>query len=124
MSENSFRQCGEYWVIVYDGQTAHVRHTKGFAYLSQLLAQPDAALHVLDLVTAGTAAAVNPPGDAAVAHACSERARLNVGRAIHAALKKLEQHHPALALHLQRTVNTGTRCRYTPDPRVPVAWET
>jgi hypothetical protein len=62
--------------LVYDGDTAHVRHTKGLTYLSRLLARPDAAVHVLDLVGGTAAAADSADGDAAVDRVRSERARL------------------------------------------------
>ncbi len=52
----------------------------------------------------------------------AERARINVTRAIQAAIARLETEHPALAEHLRRTVRTGTLCTYEPDARVPIAW--
>jgi hypothetical protein len=53
----------------------------------------------------------------------AERARLNVTRAIRAALANIDRHHPALGQHLRSTVRTGFYCAYTPDPRVPIAWQ-
>ena len=47
----------------------------------------------------------------------SERARLNVTRAIRAAIAKIRDRAPAAAAHLDRAVRTGTRCSYSP-PRV------
>jgi tetratricopeptide (TPR) repeat protein len=52
----------------------------------------------------------------------SERARVNVTRAIRAALARIREHHPELGQHLERTVSTGTYCAYRPDPRAPVDW--
>jgi hypothetical protein len=57
-----------------------------------------------------------------VAAGHAERARVSVTRAIRAALGRLAEGSPELGLHLERTVRTGTFCRYAPDPRVPVAW--
>jgi hypothetical protein len=54
----------------------------------------------------------------------SERARLNVTRAIHAAMVNLARVHPALGQHLSATMRTGNYCSYTPDPRVEVSWDT
>lgn len=53
----------------------------------------------------------------------AERARLNVTRAIRAAMKNLDRVHPALAHHLTLTIRTGRYCSYAPDPRVPIRWE-
>ena len=53
----------------------------------------------------------------------AERARVNVTRAIKATLQRLSTHHPALSLHLTRTINTGTFCSYTPDIHLPSPWK-
>jgi hypothetical protein len=58
------------------------------------------------------------PGSAA------ERARVNITRAIRAALARIRAHSPALADHLDATIHTGTFCSYTPDPRAPISWRT
>ena len=57
----------------------------------------------------------------AAAHA--ERARLNATRAIRAAMANLARANPALGRHLAVTIRTGRYCSYTPDPRLPIAWE-
>jgi hypothetical protein len=57
----------------------------------------------------------------AASHA--ERARLNATRAIRAAMANLARANPALGRHLVATIRTGRYCSYTPDPRLPVAWE-
>jgi hypothetical protein len=57
----------------------------------------------------------------AASHA--ERARLNATRAIRAAMANLARADPALGQHLAATARTGRYCSYTPDPRVPIAWE-
>jgi len=44
----------------------------------------------------------------------SERARLNVTRAIRSAIAKIGDRAPAAAAHLDRSVRTGTRCSYSP----------
>ncbi len=53
----------------------------------------------------------------------AERARINVTRAIAAALKQIGAHHPPLSEHLKKTIRTGTFCSYNPDPRVPIDWQ-
>jgi hypothetical protein len=47
----------------------------------------------------------------------SERARLNVTRAIRSAIAKIRDRAPAAAAHLDRSVQTGTRCSYSPPDR-------
>jgi tetratricopeptide (TPR) repeat protein len=57
----------------------------------------------------------------AASHA--ERARLNVTRAIRAAMANLARANPSLGRHLAATIRTGRYCSYTPDPRAPITWE-
>jgi hypothetical protein len=57
----------------------------------------------------------------AASHA--ERARLNVTRAIRAAIANLARANSALGRHLAATVRTGRYCSYAPDPRAPITWE-
>lgn len=52
----------------------------------------------------------------------SERARLNVTRAIRAVLRTIAQHHPELGAHLDTAVRTGTFCTYSPDPGLKIDW--
>ncbi len=49
---NVFRREGDYWLVVFDGQTVRTRDLKGMRYLARLLAEPGRELHVLDLVAA------------------------------------------------------------------------
>jgi non-specific serine/threonine protein kinase len=58
-----------------------------------------------------------------LAASTAERARINVTRAIKAALARIQEHSPALGRHLARTVRTGIYCSYAPDPRFPSAWQ-
>ena len=44
----------------------------------------------------------------------SERARLNVTRAIRSAIGRIRDRAPAAAAHLDQAVRTGTRCSYSP----------
>ncbi|MEX2555954.1 MAG: AAA family ATPase [Actinomycetota bacterium] len=54
----------------------------------------------------------------------AERARVNVTRAIRSGLARVAEHHPVLGEHLAVTIHTGIFCSYTPDPRVPIRWDT
>ena len=53
-SVNIFRREGDYWSVIFDGHTVHVRDLKGMRHLARLLADPGREYHVLDLVAAET----------------------------------------------------------------------
>jgi hypothetical protein len=53
----------------------------------------------------------------------AERARVNVTRAIRAAIKRVGNYDAALAAELKATVHTGGYCSYLPDPRRPRRWK-
>jgi tetratricopeptide (TPR) repeat protein len=56
------------------------------------------------------------------AASAAEKARLNVTRAVRAAIARIEQAHPPLGEHLGRHVRTGTFCSYQPGAESGVAW--
>ena len=58
-----------------------------------------------------------------VSSAAGERARINVTRAIKAAVRRIAEHEPELGHLLRGTVRTGTACTYEPDPGVPLEWD-
>ncbi|HEX5951221.1 MAG TPA: hypothetical protein VFZ96_09470, partial [Actinomycetota bacterium] len=76
----------------------------------------------IDFLTSELARAVGLGGRDRRAASHAERARLNVTRAIRAAMGNLERANPALGRHLTSTIHTGRFCSYTPDPRAEVAW--
>ncbi|MEM6928205.1 MAG: hypothetical protein AAF602_14830, partial [Myxococcota bacterium] len=45
----------------------------------------------------------------------AERARVNVRKRIRDALDRIGRVHPSLGRHLERSVRTGTTCRYDPE---------
>ncbi len=53
----------------------------------------------------------------------AERARINVTRAIKAAVERVAEHGPALGRHFEATLRTGTFCAYVPDASAPLRWE-
>jgi non-specific serine/threonine protein kinase len=53
----------------------------------------------------------------------SERARLNVTRAIKSSIGRIQEHHPALARHLFRKIRTGTFCSYVGDGPGMSRWQ-
>jgi pimeloyl-ACP methyl ester carboxylesterase len=57
------------------------------------------------------------------AASASERARINVTRAIKIALERIAEHNRALATLLTSSIRTGTFCSYTPDSRLPASWQ-
>jgi hypothetical protein len=76
-----------------------------------------------DFLVAELARAVGLGGRDRRAASHAERARLNVTRAIRAAMANLARANPSLGRHLAVTVRTGRYCAYTPDPRAPIHWE-
>lgn len=78
----------------------------------------------IDFIAGELSAAVGLGGRDRKAASASERARVAVTRAIRAALKRIREHSAQLADHLDTTINTGTFCSYTPDPRAPIDWRT
>lgn len=57
------------------------------------------------------------------ASSTAERARVNATRTIRSAMDRIAAHDPKLGRHLERTIRTGTFCRYDADPAEPVEWE-
>jgi len=106
-----FRREGDYWTIEYGGAVCYVPDSKGLGYLAALLRHPGKDVSVLELAGATD----RDPGEV-------ERARQNVARAVRTALDRLGESVPALAGHLERSVRTGARCSYSPDPRSPTRW--
>ena len=51
----------------------------------------------------------------------AERARLNVTRAIKAALQKIAEHNAPLGELLDRSIRTGSLCSYVADPKLAVS---
>lgn len=76
----------------------------------------------IDFLVRELGAAVGLGGRDRRAASNAERARVNVTRAIKAALERIAEHSPTLGRHLSVTIRTGTFCAYQPDPRVPVTW--
>ena len=48
--DSVFRREGDYWLVVFEGQTVRLRDTRGMRYLARLLASPGREFHVVDLV--------------------------------------------------------------------------
>jgi hypothetical protein len=76
---------------------------------SRARAEQDFLVHEL-------AAAVGIGGRARRLGSQSERARVNVTRAIRTAISRIRSHAPAAAAHLDQAIRTGTHCSYTERP--------
>jgi predicted ATPase len=77
----------------------------------------------IQFLTHELARALDIRGRARRAGSISERARLNVRRAIKAALQKTSERHATMGALLEQTIRTGTFCSYVPNPLSPVAWQ-
>ena len=77
----------------------------------------------IDAIGRELARAVGLGGRSRKAGSVAERARLNVSRAIAAAVRKIAAEHPELGEHLTATVRTGVFCSYSPDPRLRIRWQ-
>lgn len=62
-------------------------------------------------------------GRARRAASTTERARLNVSRAIRAAIEKVSEGDLEFSKLLGSTIRTGTFCSYVPDPENPISWK-
>ena len=61
-------------------------------------------------------------GTSRTAPDATERARVNVSRAIRASIAKIEEQDASLGHHLDHDIRTGTYCVYLPDPAGTPAW--
>lgn len=69
----------------------------------------------MDEISRALSAAVGLGGRDRALGSPAERARLNATRAIKAAIRGVERHHPALGEHFAQTIRTGTFCSYDPS---------
>ncbi|MDQ1048804.1 hypothetical protein [Streptomyces sp. V4I2] len=76
----------------------------------------------IDALTEQLAAAVGLGGRDRRAASATERARLNVTKALKSAIRRITREDPVLGRHLERSVRTGTYCCYAPDPATRIAW--
>ncbi|MCO1660876.1 ATP-binding protein [Pseudonocardia humida] len=85
------------------------------------LGRAGAARTELDLLVDQLAAATGLAGRPRRGGGSTERARSAVTWRIHAAMRRVEEAHPALGRHLRASVRTGTRCCYAPEQET--AWD-
>ena len=53
VGRGTFRRQGEYWSIVFERDAVRLKHSKGLAYLAELLGRAGQEIHALDLVSSG-----------------------------------------------------------------------
>jgi hypothetical protein len=76
----------------------------------------------MEFLTRELAAAEGLGGRIRKTGSASEKARVNVTRAIRTAISRIAKHDAELGRHLDTTIRTGTFCSYMPDPEAPVDW--
>jgi tetratricopeptide (TPR) repeat protein len=77
----------------------------------------------LDFLKAELASAAGIGGRPRRSGSHAERARLMVGKNIHAAIDKIRRVSPALGRHFATSIRTGYFCSYQPDPEQTIAWQ-
>jgi len=77
----------------------------------------------IEFLSRQLAAAVGLGGRDRRAAAAAERARVNVTRAIADGLRRIREHSPALARHLEASIRTGSFCSYRSADLAGVRWE-
>lgn len=92
------------------------------AHASDDLARLELAERDREYLMAELSSAVGLGGRYRTTGGDAERARTSVTRTLRYALAKLSEYHPLAAGHLERSINTGTYCSYTPDPTALVSW--
>jgi non-specific serine/threonine protein kinase len=68
----------------------------------------------IEALTRELAQAVGLSGRGRRAASTSEKARVNVRKRLMDAFARIREHSPALAKHLERSIQTGTFCQYAP----------
>jgi hypothetical protein len=80
------------------------------------LARHERAADEREQILAELRRATRPDGSSrVVANTAAERARKAVTARIRDAIRRISDAHPELGIHLDRTILTGTTCRYEPD---------
>jgi hypothetical protein len=102
---------GDAWLVGAEPTVTLVRHSKGMSQLATLLATPGVAFAAIDL-----------DGCDGGGKSDAERARVNVTRALRAAIRRIAQHDPALGRELGATVHTGSSPRYEPRSLDGTRW--
>ena len=103
---------GDAWRVGAEPAVTLVRHSKGMSQLATLLAAPGVRFSAIDLVGC----------DGGSGASDSERARVNVTRALRSAIRRIAEHDPWLGRELGAAVHTGSSLRYEPRPLDATRW--
>jgi tetratricopeptide (TPR) repeat protein len=76
----------------------------------------------LEFIAHQLAGAVGLGGRDRRAASASERARVNITRAIKTTIDRISVNDPSLGRHLAASVKTGTFCAYRPEPDTSIVW--
>jgi hypothetical protein len=76
----------------------------------------------LDLLTQELARAIGLRGRDRTFSSPSERARINLTKAIRTAIRLIDKHCPELAAHFEASIQTGRSCSYTTPGAPPPSW--
>jgi hypothetical protein len=76
----------------------------------------------IDILTQELARAVGLGGRSRTFSSPAERARVSVTKAIRAAIKAIDRHHPGLGGHLSSSIRTGQFCSYAPVSTMVPRW--
>jgi predicted ATPase len=104
----------------YEARVQELRETLEEAEAHHDPARAERARAELDAIADQLAGAFGLGGRARRQGDASERARSSVTRRLRAAIRRLEELHPALGRHLRSAVRTGLYCTY--EPERPVRW--
>ena len=115
----TLRRVGEVWTIDDGIATLYLNDARGVRLLALLLTRPGVEIPCLELVAIIDGEA---PAHSGASGAQAERARVNVTRAIRSTLKRITGYDQRLGGELERSIRTGSSCRYLPDPRRPLRW--
>jgi hypothetical protein len=107
----TLERTGDAWRVGAEPRITLVRHCKGMSQLATLLASPGVAFAALELVAYDGGGTSDP-----------ERARVNVTRALRAAIGRIAKHDPVLGRELAAAVRTGAAPRYEPRPLGGTRW--
>lgn len=106
----------------YRGRLADLREEEADAEACHDLERAARARTEIDALTRQLAQAFGLGGRPRGVGSATERARINVTRALRSAIRRIGRAFPDLGHHLDTTVHTGVFCRYQPGPNPPVTW--
>jgi pimeloyl-ACP methyl ester carboxylesterase len=107
----------------YKRQTAELREQLEEAHELNQLERVEQLEDEIEALGRELSRAVGLGGRDRRAASSSERARINVTRAIKVAVERIAEHNPVLATLLTKSIRTGTFCSYNPDSRLPASWQ-